>query len=876
MARKSEKNQYFTFERDGKTLEQSELANVLNSFTHQLINYIPALDITTLPVFFPADEPAPIVELHEIANVYPDKPFHVSRTRKKELYNIELLFSTMTDDEDVVRTVYLTGQPGSGKTELARQYGDQFKNATSASDTSKHLVITLNANSEEFFMKSAKEAVRKLQLSVCMELTKKSLKELMKNLRDYFRGYSSAWLLIIDDMFEKNHFNYLFPRPGGKEWGGGHVLVTTQDNNLVPAGHLFAKKLSLNEGMTKEDAVALLKEISDVEVDAFAEEIIDELQSLPLALAWCATYVGETRQDRPSIQFGWKEYLDLYRENAHLQSQTFSNHNVYPLSMTAATTMAVKRMAETSDVLRLTFSFLSYCELLPVPLNVLAHHVLENLSVQNDKQPTTKEEIKNEISRCTLLVHGRSQNVETIKYHQVIHSAFQSVENTKPVEQRELEFVKMMKSLNETLDFMDNTYKEDVLLKVLVKPHLKSFVDQFAYKRGQNCTMALIKCYHNWLEWLDGDADFVRVFTFDFKKAFDYVSHYILSEKLKALKVNPYIINWIIDFLSDRRQRVTVDGITTEYVNINRGVPQGSVLGPVLFSIMVTDDIGTIYEEKSLMTKFADDLTLSVPVKANGFDPSSDEIANIQKWSFENSMSLNLEKTWEMVVRGKTNKSLPLPISGIERKNEFKLFGVTLNENPCNWDTHIDSLLQKAGSRMYILRVCKFYGFPMKDLEMLFNSLIVSLFFYAIEVWGGAFQKLERDEDALNFLCKAYSMTEGKSEKEWLLLRCRISFNLARTYCKADSIDLAIEMMKTSIELAKKVYVNEEDKIMNRFVCLAGFYLSWDRFWKLAEVVGEATEFLNSCSADCVSVNRARSLNYLAIVYSYNCVFFSD
>ena len=135
--------------------------------------------------------------------------------------------------------------------------------------------------------------------------------------------------------------------------------------------------------------------------------------------------------------------------------------------------------------------------------------------------------------------------------------------------------------------------------------------DQFAYKQGQNCTMALIKCYHNWLEWLDGDADFVRVFTFDFKKAFDYVSHYILSEKLKALKVNPYIINWIIDFLSDRRQRVTVDGITTEYVNINRGVPQGSVLGPVLFSIMV-NDIGTIYEEKSLMTKFADDFITNI------------------------------------------------------------------------------------------------------------------------------------------------------------------------------------------------------------------------------------------------------------------------
>ncbi|CAB3989644.1 Hypothetical predicted protein [Paramuricea clavata] len=72
----------------------------------------------------------------------------------------------------------------------------------------------------------------------------------------------------------------------------------------------------------------------------------------------------------------------------------------------------------------------------------------------------------------------------------------------------------------------------------------------------------------------------------------------------------------------------------------------------------MVNDIGTIYEEKSLMTKFADDLTLSVPVKANGFDPSSDEIADIQKWSFENSMSLNLEKTWEMVVRGE-NQQIP-------------------------------------------------------------------------------------------------------------------------------------------------------------------------------------------------------------------------
>ena len=586
--------------------------------------------------------------------------------------NIESLFSAVTGDEGVVRTVYLTGQPGSGKTELARQYGEQFLMATSPSDTSKPLVITLNAKSEESLLESVKEATRKLRFPGFMELTNNNnLEETMKYLINDFRDYSGAWLLIIDDMFEKNDFNKLFPRPGGKEWGGGHVLVTTQDNNLVPACHLFAKKLSLNEGMTREDALALLKEISDVEVDDFAEEIIEELRRLPLALACCATYVGETRQDRPSTQFGWKEYLDLYRENAEVQSRSFSIHNVYPFSMTAATTMAVKRMVETSDVLRLTFSFLSYCVLLPVPLNVLAHHVMENLPDQSDKRPTTKEEIKNEISRCTLLVHGQSQNVETIKRHQVIHNAFQSAENTKPVEQRKIEFVKMMRSL--TSDFTDNPYKEDVLLKVLVRPHLKSFVD-----------------HANDMSWND----------------------------------------------------------TAEFILLSMEKDQ------FLFSTI---------------------------------DISEESVVESLEFLYDISLELDLS-----------------------------------DESRCD--------------------------------------ILVNLGLYYLE--------LDRHQDALNFLCKASSMAEGKGEKEWLLLRCRISFHLAKTYYTMDSVARGIEMMNTSIDLAKKVYIQEEDKIMERYFWLAMFYNStWSKFWKLRGVVEQATQFLENCMPGPANLNRARCLAYLSHVY---------
>lgn len=260
--------------------------------------------------------------------------------------------------------------------------------------------------------------------------------------------------------------------------------------------------------------------------------------------------------------------------------------------------------------------------------------------------------------------------------------------------------------------------------------------DQFAYKEGHNSTMALIKCQHAWLKWLDSDAKYVRVLSFDFSKAFDSVPHDILCEKIKKLPINPYVVNWIISFLEDRKQRVVVDGIVTEYLKINRGVPQGTVLGPVLFSIMVNDI--KIVDSTNQLVKFADDLTLEVPGNESG-DTSQAEVNSIQVWSEKNRMPLNMKKSYEMVVRGNTFVPLPDPFPSIERKTWLKILGVTLQDNPCKWDLHFEEMLRKASRRMYIMRVCKYYGLPIKQLDILFNSLIMSIFTYAIELWGCAF-----------------------------------------------------------------------------------------------------------------------------------------
>ena len=97
-------------------------------------------------------------------------------------------------------------------------------------------------------------------------------------------------------------------------------------------------------------------------------------------------------------------------------------------------------------------------------------------------------------------------------------------------------------------------------------------------------------------------------------------------------------------------------------------------------------------------------------------------------------MKVNLTKTWELLLRGKSTRMPPEPLEIIGRKEKLKLLGVTFEQVPVNWDTHIDYLLSKASSKLCIIRICKYYGYSIENLDLLFQSLILSVFKYAIEV----------------------------------------------------------------------------------------------------------------------------------------------
>ena len=114
--------------------------------------------------------------------------------------------------------------------------------------------------------------------------------------------------------------------------------------------------------------------------------------------------------------------------------------------------------------------------------------------------------------------------------------------------------------------------------------------NQFAYRRGGSCTNALLLIQHKICKFLDDpNCKAVRLFAMDFSKAFDSVNHHLLSMKLKSLPLNPYIVNWWLCFLCDRKQRIVHSNVVCDWRSVNMGTTQGSVSGPYLFAIFLND-----------------------------------------------------------------------------------------------------------------------------------------------------------------------------------------------------------------------------------------------------------------------------------------------
>ena len=147
---------------------------------------------------------------------------------------------------------------------------------------------------------------------------------------------------------------------------------------------------------------------------------------------------------------------------------------------------------------------------------------------------------------------------------------------------------------------------------------------QWGFSRGKSATGALLAATDQWHQWLDSGTDICAVF-FDYRKAFDSVPHKPLLEKLKATNINPYLLRWITAYLTSRVQYVCVNGASSNSLPVSSGVPQGSVIGPLLF-IFYVNDISSISLSNGTLSLFADDVytTLSFHTEASRLSTPSD------------------------------------------------------------------------------------------------------------------------------------------------------------------------------------------------------------------------------------------------------------
>ena len=271
---------------------------------------------------------------------------------------------------------------------------------------------------------------------------------------------------------------------------------------------------------------------------------------------------------------------------------------------------------------------------------------------------------------------------------------------------------------------------------------------QYGFIPGSSTTFALISMLHEWLSSTDKSNSAVGIVLLDYKKAFDLVDHTLLIAKLFSLGTKPSIVNWIIDFLRDRTQRVKLNSdCFSDGTKVPAGVPQGTKLGSWLFLVMINDL--TTLQLSSSMWKFADDTTIS-NVFSNPDACSLQEcVQHVAEWSKTNLFLLKPTKCKEMVICFKKHFPAldPVEVNGqsLERVSTAKILGVTFR-NDLKWNDHVDLITSKAAKRLYLLRQLKRADINAKDLIGFYCSCIRSVLEYACQVFHCSLTKYLCDE----------------------------------------------------------------------------------------------------------------------------------
>jgi exonuclease III len=333
-----------------------------------------------------------------------------------------------------------------------------------------------------------------------------------------------------------------------------------------------------------------------------------------------------------------------------------------------------------------------------------------------------------------------------------------------------------------------------------VSIHLKQYIEgnnlfytrQSGFRVNHSCQTALVQLVDEWITAIDNNEIVGTVFL-DLSKAFDLVDHKILISKLNLFHLDTQARSWFASYLHNRSQQTFVSGFSSDVKPVLSGVPQGSVLGPLLFLMFINDL--PLACKLTVADIFADDTTLSAHNASLDYVASalSADLRNVHTWCDFNHMSINVAKTKSMYISSKHKsryvQTIARPIQfenyQISCSEEEKLLGVII-DCALSFDGHIDKVLKKCNSLLYLLsRIKIFLNVQMRKL--FFNAYILPHIDYCCIIWGNCTstqeQRLIRFQKRAARLILDQDVNAPSSilfkELNWMTFPERVSFQKA-------------------------------------------------------------------------------------------------